>query len=431
MTKLRQKIMYFAPDVGGGAISVLRDLICCLDRTKYLPIVVFATGSDDPRAVRVCRTFDDLSVSYEFLGESGAAVYGGGSVTATPNRDVGAWLQRNLGEKVSASYATLRAIYRFIRRDWSKAKRLAALIKEQGVDLVHINGTGGAEVAMVATVIAKVPSVAHVHMFPKITAFHRLLGKRMDQFLYISTAVQKWCVAGGWSNGVLVHNGVDLDRFLPSVPDSRLRSTWLADVDRKAVGVVGRIVSWKGQHVFVKAIADVSKVRPDVTGVIIGEIGPGFRDKEYYQALKNQVKELGIEDKIHFVGEHTDMPTAVNSLDVVVHSSVQPEPFGLVIIEGMACAKPVVAVGEGGVTDIVTHQKDGLLVPPDSPGMMAEAIIAILADPDDAIRMGECARQVVESRFSLQHQIDKIQAVYADVLQARTNHEVARPVVAK
>lgn len=431
MTKLRKKIMYFAPDAGGGAISVLRDMVCCLDRTKYLPVIVFATGSDDPRAARTCRVFDDLSISYEFLGQPGTAVYGGGSITAKPNRDVGAWLERHLGERVASSYAILRAVFRFVRRDLSTAKRLAGLIESQSVDLVHINGIGGAEAAMYATAIAKVPCVAHVHMFPKITAFHRLLGKRVRKFLYISTAVQKWCEERGWSNGVLVHNGVDLNRFAPSTSDRRLRGNWLGDVDKKAVGIVGRIVSWKGQDVFVKAIAQIAKSRSDVTGVIIGEVGSGFRDKEYYQALKKLVEELEIGDKIHFVGEHTDMPTVVNSLDIVVHASVQPEPFGLVIIEAMACTKPVVAVGEGGVTDIVTHQEDGLLVPPDSPGLTAESIMTLLQDSDEATRMGERARKSVEGRFSLQHQMGKIHAVYSDVLQNKTDPEITQPVVAK
>ena len=104
------------------------------------------------------------------------------------------------------------------------------------------------------------------------------------------------------------------------------------------------------------------------------------------------------------------------ALDVVVHASSQPEPFGLVVIEGMAAGKPVVATAAGGVLDIIQDGVNGLLVPCKDSKAMARAIIKILSDRDKAEQIGNAARQRIFEKFTVQHQVTSVQNLYDSIL---------------
>jgi glycosyltransferase involved in cell wall biosynthesis len=104
------------------------------------------------------------------------------------------------------------------------------------------------------------------------------------------------------------------------------------------------------------------------------------------------------------------------ALDVVVLSSAEPEPFGRVVIEGMAAAKPVVATAAGGVLDIITDRIDGLLVPGKDAPALARAILWLLSNKEQAEQMGRAARQRVTEKFTVPYQVGVIQKVYDTIL---------------
>ena len=110
------------------------------------------------------------------------------------------------------------------------------------------------------------------------------------------------------------------------------------------------------------------------------------------------------------------MPCLVAALDVVVHASSTPEPFGLTVIEGMAAGKPVVATAAGGVLDIIEDGVNGMLVPCKDSKAMARAILQILSDRDKAKKMGLAARRRVTEKFTVQHQVTAVQKLYDSIL---------------
>ena len=425
------RVLYFAPDAGGGGAHVLRDIVSRLDRSRYAPEIVFATGPDDPRASRSKTFFEQRDIPCVFLGQPGARVYGGGTTKNRKARDIAAWLESHYLKPLANAYSSLRACYRFARNDWAKARRLAQLLEERNIDLVHINGTGGSEIAMVAARLAKVPCVAHVHMFPKITGFHRYIGQSVSCFLYISKAVKRWCESRGWSRGQLVHNGVDIERFTKTRFDGPRSNDWGSKPHEKLVAILGRIVPWKGQHVFIQAMGQVVKARPDVKSLVVGEVGSGHSDKQYAKYLHSLIKQEQLEDHVQFVDEIEDVPELLNDLDVLVHASVEPEPFGLVIIEGMATATPVVATAGGGVDDIVRPGEDGLVVVPNDAKDMARSILRILDDQALASRLSQGGRQTAQSRFTLDAQLDRVVKIYQGVLGDRSDRVDETMAVAK
>ena len=128
------------------------------------------------------------------------------------------------------------------------------------------------------------------------------------------------------------------------------------------------------------------------------------------------VKSLHIEDKIIFTGFRRDVSILILALDVVVHASSTPEPFGLVVIEGMAAGKPIVATAAGGILDIVEDGVNGLLVPPKDAKALSRAILQIMSNPDRAKQMGVAARRRVAEKFTVQHQVKAVQELYDTIL---------------
>jgi len=113
-----------------------------------------------------------------------------------------------------------------------------------------------------------------------------------------------------------------------------------------------------------------------------------FGEDSYESQIRLLPKQLGIEEVVHFAGFRANIRHEIEGLDLVVHASTTGEPFGQVIIEGMAAAKPIVATDGGGVPEIVDNGKTGILVPMADAKSMASAICRLLEDPDQAKRMG-------------------------------------------
>jgi glycosyltransferase involved in cell wall biosynthesis len=162
------------------------------------------------------------------------------------------------------------------------------------------------------------------------------------------------------------------------------------------VGIFGRLCPWKGQHVFLEAIATV----PEAHGVLIGDAL--FGEEEYVASLKRRAEQPDLAGRISFLGFRRDIPTLMKSMDVIVHASISAEPFGLVIVEGMLALKPVIATCAGGAMEIVQDNASGLLTAPGSVSELEAAIRSILNNPIEARKLAHAGRLRAESVFALQ-----------------------------
>jgi glycosyltransferase involved in cell wall biosynthesis len=156
-----------------------------------------------------------------------------------------------------------------------------------------------------------------------------------------------------------------------------------------AVGIVGRLAPWKGQHVFLDAFA---RAFPDgdECALVIGDAL--FQEEDYAARLHHQADELGIASRVTFRGFRADVPAELADLDVLVHASVIPEPFGQVVVEGMAAGLPVIATDAGGPAEIITPGTDGVLVPLGDAPALAAALRRLAADRGLRARLGSAAR---------------------------------------
>ncbi|PIU68061.1 MAG: glycosyltransferase family 1 protein, partial [Armatimonadetes bacterium CG07_land_8_20_14_0_80_40_9] len=135
------------------------------------------------------------------------------------------------------------------------------------------------------------------------------------------------------------------------------------------------------------------------------------------EELKEQSKDLGIEDEVTFTGSRQDIPEIMAALDIFVLTSIK-EHFGRVVIEAMACGKPVIATNSGAVPEIVEDKVTGILVPPEDSEKLAEAIIELLEDKEKAKEMGIAGRKRVEELFSIEKHTRQIEEVYLSLLSS-------------
>jgi len=208
-----------------------------------------------------------------------------------------------------------------------------------------------------------------------------------------------------------IPNSIDLGRFKPGsdAPESRESRRFGA---RHVVVIVGHLSRIKGYPAFLRA---ASRVARDLDGCAFVAVGDETTDKGCRADLERLVRELGIRSSVHFLGWRNDVPEVLRAADVMALPSLD-EGLPLAVLEAMACARPVVATPVGGVPEAVVDGETGILVPPDDPEALAAALLRLLRDPELGRRMGEAGRRRVEAHFSLDRFVERVQALYDELL---------------
>ena len=214
-----------------------------------------------------------------------------------------------------------------------------------------------------------------------------------------------------------VRNAVDLARFSSDGP--RLDLAALAGmppepIDTVRVGLVATMGVWKGHDVFLRAVASLPSDLPLRAYVVGGGIYRTAGSEVSVDSLRRTAAELGIGDRVGFTGFVDDAAAAMRALDVVVHASTRPEPFGLVIAEAMACARPVVVSAAGGAAELASG--DGAIgIPPRDSDAMAGAIRRLVEDAGFRARLGAAGRARAEREFDARRLGGEFASLYASV----------------
>jgi glycosyltransferase involved in cell wall biosynthesis len=221
------------------------------------------------------------------------------------------------------------------------------------------------------------------------------------------------------SHAPVIYNGLDLEEFDPcSIDGTAFREELGVTRDTLLVGIVGRVRPWKGQQFFLEAASQVGQHLPRIRFLIVGDtIFPARED--YISELKELAQHHGTADKVVFTGHRSDVPRVLAAMDILAHCS-EAEPFGRVLIEGMAMAKPIVAFADGAVPEIVVDGETGLLVPPGDAAALARGIERLLHDESLRRAMGRRGRARVESMFTAEEMARRVEAVYDELLSRRT-----------
>ena len=210
----------------------------------------------------------------------------------------------------------------------------------------------------------------------------------------------------------IVYNGADLNRFNPSLKGESVKKELLLQ-DKHIISLIGRLEPWKGQKVFIRAAQIIFEKREDLRFLVVG--GPLFGREKYEKECHILVKELALEGKVLFLGFRDDIPDIIAASDIIVHTSILPEPFGRDIIEAMACAKPVISTNIGGPAEIISSET-GILIEPGKPELLADEIIKLINDPDKMILLGKEARKRIEEKFDIRKTTAQIENILKDMV---------------
>ncbi|HJZ93392.1 MAG TPA: glycosyltransferase [Gemmataceae bacterium] len=285
--------------------------------------------------------------------------------------------------------------------------RLRTAVRRFAPDVVHSNGIKTHLLARVA-VPRRVPVVWHVHDFFGLRPVAARLLRRAQGSVRAGIAVSR-AVAG---DAARVLPGVPV-RVIPNVVDlSRFGPGSVADIDRLAglppappgavrVGQVATFARWKGHLTLLDAARRLAEIDPDqpVRWYIVG--GPIYHTAAQYTLaeLRAAAVERGIAHLIGFVPFQTDPADVYRGLDVVVHASTLPEPFGLTVAEAMACGRALVVSAAGGAAELFTDGVEAFGVPPGDAAALAAAVRRLARDPSERARLGAAARLAAEVRF--------------------------------
>ena len=332
--------------------------------------------------------------------------------------------------RLRAAYQTVRATQGAAALDLRWQLSLAQQLRRLRPALVHCNnGLRAHRLDILVCSALRMPVICHMHGFEQLTDLERLAARRVWGFIHISRAV----AADFERQGLPAHRGVLIPEALPAaaltVPEPLPRATFGCGPEHFVIANVGRLVRWKGQDVFLRAIARIAPRMPQLRAWVVGAADDNEPSRAFAAELRQLAETLGITRQVVFTGHRVDALRVMAAADVVVHSSATPEPFGLVLVEAMAVGRPLVATNAGGVLDIVEPELNALLVPPGDHAALADSLERLAGEPVLRARLAAAGRRHVETHFTAREHIAMIEALYQQCLDGRSApKDTFRPV---
>ena len=204
--------------------------------------------------------------------------------------------------------------------------------------------------------------------------------------------------------------GLDVACFRPGPPDLDLRQELGLSEGHLLVGLISYLRSYKGHEYFIEAAKIISAKRNDVTFIIVGE-GPEE------QPIRKLIEQLRLTDRMKMLGFREDLLNVFRSLDVFAIPSVEGDTIPQVLMQALATGLPVVSTTVGSIPDVVIEGETGYVVPPRDATALADRIMILLDDAGLRARLGREGRALVESTYSIDRMLDRMEAVYRQLVR--------------
>jgi glycosyltransferase involved in cell wall biosynthesis len=311
-----------------------------------------------------------------------------------------------------------------------RARALVRLFRAEHPDLVYLaNGVTTNLDGVLAGALCGLPIISHEKGLRRVGPVERLLSRWVDTCVGMTEQVTDYARAKGIHarRYLTICDGIDCDAFAPG-GGAAVRREFCIPADAPLVGIVGHLQRWKGQLGVVEAVARARVQHPDLRCLIVG--GVHRLGEEYAAEVRARIAAEGLEGSIILTGARHDVAACMDAMDVVIHASTRTEPFGRVLIEAMALAKPLIAPREGGPCEVVVDGETGILVRPRDSHALADAIVALVANPARRAAMGRAARVRVDAVFDIRHHVRAIEAMLDEVLATHARSAPRRHAVA-
>jgi len=312
---------------------------------------------------------------------------------------------------------------------------LARFLRRNRIDILHTHLFEPSIVGLLAGVVARTPTRIETRHY---SDYHSRINKkwhvRLDQ---LCTRLSHCVIAV--SNHTSAHmievekapprkihtvlNGIDFDRVKLSGPDApaRIRREFAAE-DSHLLLIVARLHPEKGHSYLFKALPEIRRRTQRPVRLLVAGVGA------FDAAYREQVRAVGCDDIVSFVGFRKDSPDLMAASDLLILPSVA-EAFGLVLAEALYLGTPVVATNVGGIPEIVSDGLDGILIPPADSGALADAIVELLGNGERRQRMAGAGRQKILTKFGFEEMVRSYEMLYARLTSAEKDNKPAASVI--
>ena len=303
--------------------------------------------------------------------------------------------------------------------------KLLVLIRKKNIHLIHAHLFGAGVYGSLAGLLSRKPVIVTLHgeididpndNLKKVKLF--ILNQSVDRIVFVSNSLMKTCNNVGLGNSktsTVIYNGIDLHYFKPAEGNN---SKWVFDIkknlsldaDSFLVGAIGDIHPVKGYTNLIEAAAKIKKECCNAKFIIAG------RKTRYYSELKNTTIAAGLENDLFFIGHIANIPDLLGQIDLFLSSSVT-EGFSLSTIEAMAMKKPSIVTRSGGPEEIVDDLVNGILVTPNSPDELAQAVITLINNNNISSKIASNARDKIVKIFSVTKMLESYQDLYRTLIE--------------
>lgn len=341
-----------------------------------------------------------------------------------PNDGVLVEALRQVGAKVSVlDYPILRRKYfnpkgiaDYIRSYNFYAKQIALYARQHSIDMVH-NNTAAVLEGIYLKRKLKLPLIWHVHEIivkPKAISdfINMLMGRYADKIVTVSQAVANHIKQSPFikdSQVEVIYNGVDNAVYYP-MDASSIREKFDIAQDALVIGMIGRVNAIKGQNDFIEAVEPLLEKNEQAVAFLAGGVFPG--EEWRLEELDKRIASSSVVSQIHRIDYYDKTSELYNMFDIFVLPSIKPDSLPTVVLEAMACSKPVVGYNNGGIAEMVVDDKSGCLVKPNRPQELSNAISLLLDSSEKREKFGRVGYQRQRELFSLESYIKNFSELY-------------------
>lgn len=380
----------------GGSHTCLYNLVNNLDRSKYNIWVVFYQNNAYVNKLR------NIGVNVILLSRN-ALVYGN---------------------------ILIRKMRNWYRLVYKLRKELKYLLNENRIDLVVINNTiyDSKDILDVCNKL-QIPVIVYERGYTNYHPSDIQLSKRIYASIAVSYAIKSNMEKQKYYADIrVIYDGISVNGH-----NNNFETKSCADIkvsigipiDSIIIGIIGNIREWKGQEYFVKAFLSLGEKFCNMYGLVIGGYGP--EDVEYVDYVKNIAKESEVGRRLIFLGFRDDVPDLLKIMDVFVHTSIMPEPFGMVLLEAMSHRVPVIATNFGGPIETLENGNCGILVPPRNAKAIMDGVEKYLNDPLFRKEIVNRAYKRVENEFDLLRTVKSVDDLFQEIIGRSTRQKHIPP----
>lgn len=291
-------------------------------------------------------------------------------------------------------------------------RRIGRLVREQAVDIVHTHCSRAHFFGVLLRLISGAPTVATAHNWR--LQLHWMFNDRVIAVSEATARAQRRFNRVPARRLRVIPNFVDPARFRDNRPARRaIRREFGIDGRAVLLGNVSDLNPVKGLPYLLEAMSAILARQPHVRLLVVGA-----NDEPFGQRMQRLARERDLDGRVLWAGHRRDVPDLLAAMDVLVHPSDEDQ-MPLAVLEGMAAGLPTVTTAVGGLGECVQHETTGLLVPRQSPRALEAAILRLVADESLRSRMGAAGRARIEAEFSPAAVVERVEAVYTELLAAR------------